>query len=193
MQSLMILGSRNVDGRTARCANAIGKGLAKHGVTSDLVFLPTLKLERCRQCDPDGWGVCRREGRCVVQDDFPSVVDRLKATDVAVFANPVYFRDLSESMKTFLERLRRISFRQQNPPMQGKPAIGVCLAGGGGGGAPSASFNLETILQMIGFDVVDMINVRRQNIDVKVPMLEMTGEWLATKPESGPMPVPPPR
>ena len=45
---------------------------------------------------------------------------------------------------------------------------------------------------MIGFDVVDVINVRRQNIDVKVPMLEMTGEWLATKPESGPMPVPPP-
>ena len=83
--------------------------------------------------------MCRREGRCVIEDDFPSVVDRLKAADVAVFANPVYFRDLSESMKTFLERLRRISFRQQNPPMQGKPAIGVCLAGGGGGGAPSAS------------------------------------------------------
>jgi multimeric flavodoxin WrbA len=152
-----------------------------------------MKMERCRQCDPDGWGVCRREGYCVIKDDFPALVDKLKTADLAVFANPVYFRDLSESMKTFLERLRRISFRQQKPPMQGKPAVGVCLAGGGGGGAPSASFNLETILQMIGFDVVDMINVRRQNIDIKIPMLEMTGSWLFTKPESGPMPSPPPR
>jgi multimeric flavodoxin WrbA len=193
MQALLISGSRNLEGRTARCANAIRKGFAKSGGTSELVFLPTVKLERCRQCDPDGWGICRREGRCVIEDDFAAIVDRLKTADVVVFANPVYFRDLSESMKTFLERLRRISFRQQKPPMQGKPAIGVCLAGGGGGGAPSACFNLETILQMIGFDVVDMVNVRRQNIDVKIPMLEMTGEWLATKPESGPMPVPPPR
>ncbi|OGO38149.1 MAG: hypothetical protein A2147_10535 [Chloroflexi bacterium RBG_16_57_8] len=191
MQAFIIAGSRNTEGRTARCANAIAKGLAKAGGKSEIVFLPTLKLERCRQCDPDGWGVCRREGYCVIKDDFDSVVEKLKAADVAVFANPVYFRDLSESVKTFLERLRRISFRQQKPPMQGKPAIGVCLAGGGGGGAPSACFNLETILQMIGFDTVDMINVRRQNIDIKIPMLEMTGEWLFTKPESGPMPPPP--
>jgi multimeric flavodoxin WrbA len=193
MRALMILGSRNPEGRTARCATAMGKGLAKGGGTSEMVFLPKIKLERCRQCDADGWGICRAEGRCVIDDDFAPVVTKLKAADVVVFANPVYFRDLSESMKTFTERLRRISFRQQKPPMQGKPAIGVCLAGGGGGGAPSASFNLETILQMIGFDVVDMINVRRQNIDIKIPMLEMTGEWLATKPESGPMPTPPPR
>jgi hypothetical protein len=67
------------------------------------------------------------------------------------------------------------------------------MAGGGGGGAPSASFSLETVLQMIGFDVVDVINVRRQNIDLKLPMLETTGEWLANKPTSGPMPPPPPR
>lgn len=194
MQAFMISGSRNKEGRTARCANAVAKGLSKAGGTSDIVFLPTMKLERCRQCDPDGWGICRREGHCIIDDDdFSSIVEKLKAADVAVFANPVYFRDLSESMKTFLERLRRISFRQEVPPMRGKPAIALCLAGGGGGGAPSASFNLETILQMIGFDVVDVINVRRQNIDIKIPMLEMTGEWLATKPESGPMPAPPPR
>jgi multimeric flavodoxin WrbA len=193
MRALMILGSRNLEGRTARCATALGNGLAKGGGMSEMVFLPKIKLERCRQCDADGWGICRAEGRCVIDDDFAGVVTKLKAADVVVFANPVYFRDLSESMKTFTERLRRISFRQQKPPMQGKPAIGVCLAGGGGGGAPSASFNLETIMQMIGFDVVDMINVRRQNIDIKIPMLEMTGEWLATKPESGPMPTPPPR
>jgi hypothetical protein len=42
---------------------------------------------------------------------------------------------------------------------------------------------------MCGFDVVDMVNVRRQNLDIKLPMLEATGRWLATKPTSGPMPT----
>jgi hypothetical protein len=40
--------------------------------------------------------------------------------------------------------------------------------------------------------MVDMITVRRQNIDIKLPMLEMTGKWLATKPTSGPF-IPPKR
>jgi multimeric flavodoxin WrbA len=110
---------------------------------------------------------------------------------MAVFLNPVYFRDLSESMRGFLDRVRRLSFMQASRPMNGKPAMGVCLAGGGGGGSPSAGYILENILQMCGFDVVDMVNVRRQNIDIKIPMLEMTGEWLATIPTSGPMPPPP--
>jgi hypothetical protein len=37
-----------------------------------------------------------------------------------------------------------------------------------------------------GFDVVDMIPVRRQNLEFKLPLLELTGEWLASKPASGP-------
>ena len=64
---------------------------------------------------------------------------------------------------------------------------------GEGGGAPMTSANLETMIQMVGFDVVDVINVRRQNFDLKIPMLETVGAWLATKPTSGPMPPMPPR
>jgi multimeric flavodoxin WrbA len=191
MKAFMISGSRNPEGRTARCAQAIARGLAKSGGKSEIVFLPTLKLERCRQCEADGWGICRREGRCIIEDDFALLVEKLLAADVAVFLNPVYFRDLAESMRCFLDRVRRLKFMQPERPMNGKTAIGVCLAGGGGGGSPAAGYILENILQMCGFDVVDMINVRRQNIDIKIPMLEMTGEWLATVPTSGPMPPPP--
>jgi hypothetical protein len=47
------------------------------------------------------------------------------------------------------------------------------------------------VLQICGFDVVDMIPVRRQNIDMKLPMLEHVGKWLVTKPTSGPLVTPP--
>jgi multimeric flavodoxin WrbA len=191
MKVLMISGSRNPQGRTAQCAAALARGLTKAGAGSELVFLPLLKLERCRQCEADGWGICRREGYCVIKDDFASLLEKCKEADLVVFLNPTYFRDLTESMRTFLDRVRRLLFMQPNRPMSGKPAMGLCLAGGSGNFAPSAAFNLDTILQMCGFDVVDMWNVRRQNLDIKIPMLEMTGEWLATKPTSGPMPPPP--
>ena len=89
MKVFMISGSRNPEGRTAQCCNAIAKGLTKAGATSELVFLPVMNLERCRQCDPDGWGICRREGRCIIDDDFTSLVDKLKEADLAIFAYPV--------------------------------------------------------------------------------------------------------
>ena len=184
MRILVLSGSRNPQGRTARAINAIGEGVSKSGGNMDVVFLPELKLERCRQCESNGWGICRTEGRCIIEDDFASLVEKVESSDVVIFANPVYFGDLSESIGTFLRRLRRILSRRTETTIQNISAVGLCLAGGGGGGAPSACVSLERIIQRCGFDVVDIIPLRRQNLEAKLPMLELTGEWLATKPTS---------
>jgi len=199
MKTLILSGSRNREGQTAKAVKAIQKGLTDGKGKSEVIFLTELKLERCRQCDPDGWGLCRKEGRCVIEDDFASVVDKVKAADVLVFANPVYFGDLSESMRCFLDRFRRTRFMRPGTPPPGgfpssggTPAIGLCYAGGSGNGTISCAASLERVLQTCGFDVVDMIPLRRQNFDVKLPMLELTGKWLTTKPTSGPWPPPPP-
>jgi hypothetical protein len=55
------------------------------------------------------------------------------------------------------------------------------MAGGGGGGAPYSCVILERYLPECGFDVVDMIPIRRQNFEFKLNILPFTGEWLATK------------
>ncbi|HUT67170.1 MAG TPA: flavodoxin family protein [Dehalococcoidales bacterium] len=200
MQILILSGSRNREGQTARAINAIRKGISAAKGNSECLFLTEMKLERCRQCDPDGWGLCRKEGRCVIEDDFASIVKMVKAADLVVFANPVYFGDLSESMRGFLDRFRRTRFMRPGaappgpfPSAGGTPAIGLCYAGGSGNGTISCCANLERILQTCGFDVVDMIPARRQNLEVKLPMLELVGKWLATKPTSGPPFVPPGR
>ena len=185
MKALMISGSRNLSGQTARAAEAVLDGLRSQGGDADSVFLTTIALERCRQCDENGWGLCRSEGRCVIEDDFAALVDRVRTTDVLVFANPVYFADLSESLRAFLDRLRRVTRHEQGRTIvEGTPAIGVCVAGGGGGGAPASCVSLEKVLSTCGFDVVDMIPVRRQNLDVKCAQLRLVGEWLAGNPTS---------
>ncbi len=200
MKALILSGSRNREGQTAKAIKAVQKGLTAGKAKSEVIFLTELNLERCRQCDPDGWGLCRKEGRCIIEDDFASLAKKVKAADVLVFANPVYFGDLSESMRCFLDRYRRTLFKPGAAPRPGfpmgggTPAIGICYAGGSGNGTVSCAASLERVLQTCGFDVVDMIQVRRQNFDFKLPILEMTGKWLATKPTSGPPFIPqPPR
>ena len=185
MKVLLISGSRNPDGQTARAAGAVLAGVTKAGGSTESIFLPALKIERCRQCENDGWGLCRREGRCVIEDDLAKVVARIVAADVLVFATPVYYSDLSESLRAFLDRLRRTrTFKTTAVSIAGKPALGLCVAGGGGGGAPACCVSLEKVLSTCGFDVIDMIAARRQNLPAKLARLERAGEWLVTCPRT---------
>jgi multimeric flavodoxin WrbA len=185
MKILIISGSRNPKGQTARAAAALAEGAASAGCEAETIFLPTLDVQRCRQCDDDGWGLCRHGERCVIEDDLMSVTDKVREADVVVFANPVYFSDLSESLRAFLDRLRRICVHGgKKDRIEGKPAVGVCVAGGGGGGAPRCTRSLEWTLQTTGFDVVDMIPARRQNLEMKLDVLRTVGKSLATKPTS---------
>ena len=180
MKVLMISGSRNPKGQTARAADALLEGATSAGAEAERVFLPRLKIERCRQCQDDGWGVCRSEGRCCIEDDFASIVQKVRSADAVVFANPVYFGDLSESLRAFLDRLRRTCMHEKGRAgIEGKRAVGVCVAGGGGGGAPACCVSMEKILTVCRVDIVDMISVRRQNLDAKLPRLRMAGTWMA--------------
>jgi multimeric flavodoxin WrbA len=172
MQIMVISGSRNPEGRTARLINAVRQGITRGGSNSELIFLPEMNIERCRQCNSDGWGICRSEHRCIIEDDFPSIVEKIKSADAVVFATPVYFADLSESLRAFLDRLRRTRFvvgprgMPPAPTEQATLAVGMCYAGGSGNGTTNCAMNLERVLQ------------------AKLPLMEKVGEWLATRPSS---------
>lgn len=180
MRVLMISGSRNAEGQTARAAEALLEGVVSAGGQVERVFLPERHIERCRQCDAQGWGDCRTAGHCCIPDDMDDLIARIIAADAVVFATPVYYGDLAESMRAFTDRLRRCATHSPNSSgIQGKLAIGICVAGGGGGGAPNCCVSLQNVLSRCGLDVVDMVPVRRQNLTFKLGILRLTGAWLA--------------
>lgn len=188
MKILVISGSRNPDGQTARAAKALCRGAESAGAATETMFLPLMRVKLCQQCEADGWGKCRSDGYCILEDDFNAICEKIKAADVVVFANPVYFGDLSERMRALLDRYRRINFPKLMKGITGeaRPAIAMCYAGGSGNGTGSCIAALEKAVQGSGFDVIDLIPLRRQNLDAKLAMLELEGKWLATKPTSGP-------
>ncbi|MGB9877490.1 MAG: flavodoxin family protein [bacterium] len=179
MKMIVYIGSRGVKGRTAQAGIALLEGFQEGGGSGEVFFLPHLNIERCRQCEDSGWGNCR-EGRCCVEDDFPKLLEKAKEAEILVFATPVYFGSLSESMRAFLDRLRRVSLHQEDGGISGKKVVGICVAGGGGGGAFDCSQELNRILLTCRLNVLDVIPARRQNFDLKLEILKLTGRWLAT-------------
>lgn len=179
MKVLAIVSSVNKDGKTAASAKSLLEGAQIGGAQSKLVFLTDMYLQRCRQCDSEGWGECRYEDRCIIEDDFQSLIDGIRESDVIIFATLVYFSDMSESMRGVLERLRRTCITELGRPgITGKPVIGICHAGGSGGGSITCMHNLELMLLQCGFSIDDMVSVRRQNFEVKQEMFRILGRWL---------------
>ena len=187
MNALLICGSRNPEGQTARAAGAVMKGLTKAGASTDQAFLPELAIDRCRQCDERGWGTCRSEGQCVIEDDMAGLVEKMSKADAVVFATPVYFSDLSESLRALLDRLRRTCMNEAGKArVAGTPVFGVCVAGGGGGGAPECCVSLQRVLSTCGFTIADVVPIRRQNLETKLEQLETAGQWLAGEADTAP-------
>lgn len=180
MKILIISGSRNPEGQTARAGKALGDGAASEGAEIEHVFLPQKNINCCRQCDGNGWGTCISEAHCQLPDDFGEIIGRLKKADAVAFTTPVYYGDLSESMRSFLDRLRRLTTGESGRnAFRAKPAIGICVAGGGGGGSFNCCRRMEEMLGVPGFDLVDMVPVRRQNLALKESILHLTGKWFA--------------
>jgi len=61
----------------------------------------------------------------MINDDFQSLREKINGADALVFSTPVYFGDISESAKSFLDRWRRCeTSKHEASPLKGKRIIG---------------------------------------------------------------------
>ena len=185
MRILSISGSRNPQGQTATAAEAVIAGFEIADGESERMFLPTMKINHCNQCNMEGWGGCQRGFCGGYTDDLNTVLDAIRGADAVLFSTPVYYASLAESMRALTDRMRRVVTHMTDPSgIVNKPAMALAVAGGRGGGSVECCLHFEKVLRTIGFDLVDVVPIRRQNLSAKCEQLKIAGEWLATLPHS---------
>ena len=169
MKIAIISSSPNKDGLTAACAAAASEAAVMAGHSPVPVDLNTGNIGACRACN-NGWGTCRETRRCQVLDGFAAAQDTLRECDAYYIVTPVYYGEMSESAKSFLDRLRRCeaSGRTQGGHMQGKYWILTAAAGGGGGGTLSCLTSLERLVSHLGGTVFDYIPITRKSRSYKL-------------------------
>ncbi|MCW4050778.1 MAG: flavodoxin family protein [Candidatus Bathyarchaeota archaeon] len=177
MKILSIQSSPNTDGLTAETAKRFIKGAEASGHETKLINLNERVIKKCKACD-SGWGQCRKEGTCILKDDFQEITDMILESDALLFTTPVYWWDISESAKTFLDRLRRCETHFGFKRFNNKVSIGIAVAGGSGNGAARALYLLEEYLKRIGFKAYDLVTITQASKGHKLPMLEEAGKRL---------------
>jgi len=182
MKVIGIQSSPNVDGLTSMLGKAVLEGAESKGAETELVHLNQLDIRSCEahNLDGRGWGTCPK-GTCMIKDDFQKLRSMINDADALVFSTPVYFGDISESAKNFLDRWRRCERDNADSPLVGKPVIGIAAAGGSGGGAVNALHNLETYLRRLQFTMFDLVPVTQKSKRHKLDMLRIAGQRLASE------------
>jgi len=186
MRAIVLSSSPNTDGLTAACAAAAVDALAASGVEAGEVRLTDASIGRCLQCD-DGWGTCRDQHGCQVLDGFQAVHRRCLEADAIVLVTPVYWGEASESMKAFLDRLRRCEATRSDSPLRSRDVLAVAAAGGTGGGLVSCLAQLERFVQHVGARRFDLIGVTRWTREVRLADIAASAKALgANLREGGP-------
>lgn len=161
MKILMIWASPNKDGLTATAAGEIKKGIEQTGVSLETLHMNGQNIKNCLACK-NGWGDCQAKGSCIIQDDFMALYEKMKFADGLLFVTPVYWHDMAENLKSFLDRLRRCE-TGKNHFLYGKKCMLVACAGGTGLGAVECLHNLEQTLSHMGMSAVERLPVIQLN------------------------------
>ncbi len=176
---VVIWSSPNTDGLTASAKDSFIEGLAGAGTEYEEIHLNKKNVGSCRGCG-NGWGTCLASGKCVIKDDFAEIYEKLVNADGIVFVTAVYWHDLTEQMKAFMDRLRRCEARH-NHFLKDKRCVLVACAGGTGRGAIECLWSLEEYLKHMDMRAYDRIPVVRYNKDYMIPALKNAGSTYAER------------
>lgn len=164
MKFLIISGNPKKDGLCRSVMQEIERGAGEAGAAVETLSLE--KLGRCRVCG-DGWGACREEHRCVFgSDGFDAAQAKVRAADALCLVTPVYWGEMAEGLKDFLDRLRRCEFGGAGA-LSGKPVLLVASPGGTGNGLLSCLEQMDRFCRHTGAVIFDYIGVNRWNNDYK--------------------------
>ncbi len=180
MAITILWASPDTDGLTASAKRSILTGIQSAGGTAIEIHLNRKNIKACLACGKGGYGVCRSEGRCILNDDFSQLYDACCSAEALVFVSPVYWHDMSENFKSFLDRLRRCE-TSKNGYLKEKRYVAVACAGGYGLGVTTCLDRMETTLGHMGLRALDRIPVTRYNRDYMLPALVEAGRVLATQ------------
>lgn len=97
---LIISSSPRIKGNSDTIAHEFEKGALEANNHVDFINLAAKKINYCLGC----YG-CRKEHKCIQNDDFNSILEKVIKADVIVLATPVYFYSMTGQLKVFIDRL----------------------------------------------------------------------------------------
>ena len=102
-QMVAIYGSPRKKGNTALLLDETVRGAQDAGAPVEKIHLRDLKISPCLEI----YG-CKKDGRCVIRDDFQKVYDQLLDSPGLILASPIFFYSVSAQVKALMDRCQSL-------------------------------------------------------------------------------------
>ena len=155
----------NKIGLTFSCVEECEKELKKLGNDVEHICINRKNIQKCLACGKRGWGICLDKHICIQNDDFNEIYKHMGDFDVYVFITPVYFHEMSESAKTFFDRLKRCDAFNDKSKIKGKKIVCIACAGGSGSGTEETLKAFDTLNHFMKMDMIGRIPVTKFNFE----------------------------
>lgn len=155
----------NKIGLTFSCVEECEKELKKLGIEVEHICMNKKNIKKCLACGKRGWGICLEEHICIQKDDFNEIYEYMSNFDACIFVTPVYFWEMSESAKTFFDRLKRCDAFNDNSKIKGKKIICIACAGGSGNGTEETLKSFDILNHFLKTEMIGRIPVTKANFE----------------------------
>ena len=151
----------NKIGLTFSCVEVCKKFLNEQGYEIEHICMNKKNINKCNACGKRGWGICGEQHICVQKDDFNDIYEHMSQFDMYIFITPVYFHEMSESAKTFFDRLKRCDAFNNKSKIKGKYIVCIACAGGSGSGTEETLKSFDILNHFLGTNMVGRIPVTK--------------------------------
>ena len=170
---LIFSASPNKNGLTDACCRAAITGIEKAGGQYEYIDLSAMKIRSCQICN-DGWGPCRNEHYCVIDDGLSQLQQKMDQADSVMLITPVYWWQPCERMQFFLSRVRRCEAKKPDKGVVTEKKVNmVAAAGGSGNGLPQALLEMENWCRHMGAIPHERIGINRFNRESMLGVIEL--------------------
>lgn len=142
---LGIVGSPRTEANTETIIDQVLMGSEESGALTEKIVLSEMNVNPCRACN-----ACQKTGKCIIEDDFASIHEKMKESSVWVIGTPVYWWGPTAQMKAFIDRW----YGMDRAIFSGKEII---LAVSSNGGPSYARLTVEMLESIIPY--LDMRHV----------------------------------
>ena len=155
----------NKIGLTFSCVEECEKQLKTLKYEYEHICINKKNIKKCIACGKRGWGICLDEHICIQKDDFNEIYKYMENFDAYIFITPVYFHEMSESAKTFFDRLKRCDAFKEDSKIKGKKIVCIACAGGSGSGTEETLMAFDTLNYFLKTEMYARIPVTKANFE----------------------------
>ncbi|MBD5176740.1 MAG: flavodoxin family protein [Bacteroidales bacterium] len=145
MKVLVINGSAQPKGCTARALDEVEKTLRENGIDTERVEVGVKDVRGCIACQ-----YCRSHGKCVFNDIVNETAPKFAEADGLIVGTPVYYAGCNGQVHAFLDRLFYSTFGKIDTTMK----VGATVVSSRRAGSTSAFADLNMFFTMNSMPIV---------------------------------------